>query len=116
MALVVATRGDPQDRIDGCNAARPANLGPLSAVAKRQNIGGTRPAPPETEEWNMRAMMIAAVVAAGVGLGVAAPSFAAPVSGPAIGKAAATNHVVKRVHWRHWRHHYRHHRYYRHAR
>jgi hypothetical protein len=64
----------------------------------------------------MRAMMIAAVVAAGVGLGAATPSFAAPVNGPAIGKAAATNHVVKKVHWRHWRHHYRHHRYYRHAR
>jgi hypothetical protein len=50
MALVVATRGDPENRIDGCNAARPASLGPLSAVAKRQNIGGTRPAPPETQE------------------------------------------------------------------
>ena len=61
----------------------------------------------------MRSIVIAAVVAAGVGLAAAAPSFAAPVNGPAIGKAATASQVVKKVHWRHWRHHHRYHRYYR---
>src|SRR5205823_945159 len=106
-------RGVIRKRIDGCNAARPANLGPQSAVAKRQNIGGAGQRLPTPEEGNMRAIVIAAVVAAGVGLGTAAPSYAAPVNGPAIGKAATTNKVVKRAHWRH---HYRHHRSYRYAR
>jgi hypothetical protein len=63
----------------------------------------------------MRAIVIAAVVAAGIGLGAVTPSFAAPVNGPAIGKAAAVHHAVKKAHWRHGRYHwrYRYHRYWR---
>jgi hypothetical protein len=57
----------------------------------------------------MRSIMIAAVVAAGLGLCFTASSFAAPVNGTAIGKAASTNHAVKKAHWRHWRYHWRYH-------
>src|SRR5262249_45096115 len=86
MALVVATRGDPANRIGGCNAARPANLGPRSAVAKRQNIGGSGPAPPQTEEWNMRSIAIAGVVAAGGCLCAAGPSRAGERTGDREGR------------------------------
>ena len=106
-------RGVIRKRIDGCNAARPANFGSRSAVAKRQNIGAPGQRLPTPEEGNMRAIVIAAVVAAGVGLGIATPSYAAPVNGPAISKAATASKVVKRAHWRH---HYRHHRSYRYSR
>jgi hypothetical protein len=109
MALVVAMRGDPGDnRIDGWNAALSANLGPQSCgclTSERQKRAAS--ASQEARRVNMRAIVIAAVVAMGIGVVSAAPSFAAPASGTAIVKAAPVGHVVKKAHWRHYcRHHH----------
>jgi len=64
----------------------------------------------------MRAIVIAALVAAGIGLVSAAPTSAAPANGTAIGKAAGVGQVVHKAHSRWWRRHHRHHRYYRYHR
>jgi hypothetical protein len=63
----------------------------------------------------MRAIIIAASMALGIGLAGMSPSMAAPVNGIAIHNAAHLNPVVDQVHWRWhhrhwwWRHHHRRH-------
>jgi hypothetical protein len=54
----------------------------------------------------MRSIVIAAVMALGIGLVGVQASSAAPANGLAIGKAAAAGHVTEQAHWRY--HHHRH--------
>jgi len=61
----------------------------------------------------MRAIIIAASMALGIGLAGMSPSMAAPANGFAIHNAAHLNQAVDQVHWRWhrhwwWRHHHRH--------
>jgi hypothetical protein len=59
----------------------------------------------------MRAFILAAALAGGIGLASLSPSAAAPASGRAIGEAATVTPAVEQVHW--WRRHHRHHRHHR---
>jgi hypothetical protein len=56
----------------------------------------------------MRAVLVAAVTAIGIGLGGISASAAAPASGHVIAHAAKSGHVVRSVHWRRHHHHWRH--------
>lgn len=61
----------------------------------------------------MRSIVLAAIMAAGIGLAGASVATAAPASGTAIDQSAKQGSTVTQVHWRgrsrHWRHrcHYR---------
>ena len=62
----------------------------------------------------MRAILIATLVAAGLGLAGTSPTLAAPANGTAIADAVTLNPMVEQVYWRRyyhrhwrWRHHYR---------
>jgi hypothetical protein len=63
----------------------------------------------------MRSIVIAAVMAAGIGLVGIGASSAAPANGEVIGKAATVGHVAEQAYWRRWhyRWHWRHHRHHR---
>ena len=55
----------------------------------------------------MRSMLIASLVAAGLGVGAASSSMAAPVNAAALGELANTGAPVTQVWWHHhhyWRH------------
>ena len=56
----------------------------------------------------MRAVFVAALVAAGIGLTGLSPTLAAPASGTAIGNAAAAHRAVDQVYWRRYHRHHRH--------
>jgi hypothetical protein len=59
----------------------------------------------------MRAILLATVVAAGIGLAGATPTLAAPVNGAAIAHAAVDfNQPVEQVRWWRYRYHWRWHR------
>jgi hypothetical protein len=63
----------------------------------------------------MRAVLIAAVMAAGIGLAGTTAGVAGPLNGHVIHNAAHFNNGIDQVHWRGghwwwWRHHHRHHR------
>jgi hypothetical protein len=55
----------------------------------------------------MRALIIAAITAAGLGLAGMTSTIAAPANGVAINNAAATTAVVEQARWRWHRHHRR---------
>ena len=61
----------------------------------------------------MRAFLIAAALATGVGLAATAPTLAAPANGAVISHAAQANSAVEQVRWwrrhHHWRWYRRHH-------
>jgi hypothetical protein len=67
----------------------------------------------------MRAVLIAAVMAAGIGLAGTTAGAATPLNGTVIHAAAHFNNSIDQVHWRGghrwwwWRHHHRHHRWWR---
>jgi hypothetical protein len=63
----------------------------------------------------MRSIVIAAVMAAGIGLVGIGASAAAPANGVAIYDAAHLNPAVDQVRW-HWRHHWHYHWHWRHHR
>jgi hypothetical protein len=62
----------------------------------------------------MRAFLITALTALGIGLAGSSAGFAAPLNGEVISAAAAIGQPVEQVHWRVWRHH--HHHFFRHHR
>src|SRR3954471_20905360 len=65
--------------------------------------GDARSAPPLTRrESNMRAFVIATLIAAGLGLAGTPASLALPASGNAIEAAAAVNPLIEPVYWRHY--------------
>ena len=62
----------------------------------------------------MRAIPIAALMTAGIGLAGTSPTLAVPANGTAIADAAVVNPMVEQVHWRRyyhrhwrWRHYHR---------
>jgi hypothetical protein len=56
----------------------------------------------------MRAALIAAVAAAGLGIAGLSAGLAAPVNGIVIGNAAGTGAIVDHVRWYHFHHHHHH--------
>jgi hypothetical protein len=54
----------------------------------------------------MRALVIATLIAAGIGIAGTSPTLALPVNGNAIEEAAAVNPLIEPVYWR--RHYYYH--------
>ncbi len=62
----------------------------------------------------MRAIVLATVLAAGLGLAGTAPTLATPANGAAISQAADAAKMVEQVRWWRYRYHWRWHRYYYH--
>jgi hypothetical protein len=60
----------------------------------------------------MRAIVLATVLAAGIGLAGTAPTLAAPINGAAITQAADAAKMIEPVRWWHHRYHWRWHRHY----
>ena len=61
----------------------------------------------------MRAIVIAAVAALGIGIAGSSAGLAAPANGLVIGQAAGAGEVIAPAHW-YWHRHHHHHFFYRH--
>jgi len=73
---------------------------------------GDRRSSRNLRSMDMRAIVIAAVAALGIGIAGSSASLAAPANGLVIGQAAGAGEVIEPVRWGWHRHHHHHHHFF----